>query len=53
MDLIGTQFSLTLGSWRLKFGLSIEDTSLKEELPRQYAAHRPRFVREEEFTRNN
>lgn len=53
MDLIGTNFSLTIGTWRLRLGVAIEDTTMPEELPRAAYAQRPRFVREEEFTRNN
>ncbi len=29
MELMGTHFSLTLGAWRLRFSLAIEDTDLQ------------------------
>ncbi len=31
MELMGTHFSLTLGAWRLRFSLAIEDTDLQSQ----------------------
>ena len=36
MELFGTKFSLTLGAWRLRFVLMLEDS---EEFVQQPAAH--------------
>lgn len=30
MEIMGTHFSLTLGAWRLRFSLAIEDTDLQQ-----------------------
>jgi len=50
MEIMGTNFSLTLGSWRLRLGFSIEDvdtpTPAKEAPP-----HRIRIVNEDAYYR--
>lgn len=50
MQILGTNFSLTLGAWRLRFLLALEDA---DEPPAQRAAppHRLRVVPEEEYVR--
>ncbi len=30
MEIMGTHFSLTLGAWRLRFSLAVEDTDLQQ-----------------------
>jgi hypothetical protein len=50
MQILGTNFSLTLGAWRLRFVLALEEC---EELPNEKVAppHRLRVVPEDEFAR--
>ncbi|HEY6486086.1 MAG TPA: hypothetical protein VIX83_06870 [Candidatus Cybelea sp.] len=50
MEIIGTSFTLALGSWRLRFVLAIEDSDekLKE---RAAPPHRLRVVPEDEYVR--
>ncbi|MGB6521558.1 MAG: hypothetical protein WBE83_07285 [Candidatus Cybelea sp.] len=50
MEIIGTNFTLALGSWRLRFVLAIEDS---DEAPKGRVAppHRLRVVPEDEFVR--
>jgi hypothetical protein len=52
MEFFGTNFTLTLGSWRLRFVVALEDT---DELPHQRSAakppHRMRVVPEDEYVR--
>ncbi|MGB6412145.1 MAG: hypothetical protein WBF19_02230 [Candidatus Cybelea sp.] len=50
MEIIGTSFTLALGSWRLRFVLAIEDS---DEAPKARVAppHRLRVVPEDEFVR--
>ncbi len=31
MELMGTHFSLTIGAWRLRFSVAIEDTDLQAQ----------------------
>lgn len=40
MDIIGTQFSITLGSWRLHFNFAIEETDERAMPPPASAPHR-------------
>jgi hypothetical protein len=51
MELLGTHFSLTLGSWRLRFTLAIEDV----EQPATTATppHHVRVVPERTFSTRN
>lgn len=50
MEIIGTNFSLTLGSWRLRFVLAVEEA---EERPKERIKppHRLRVVPEDEYVR--
>lgn len=50
MEIIGTNFTLSLGSWRLRFVLAIEDN---EETPKEKLRppHRLRVVPEDEYVR--
>ncbi len=50
MEIVGTNFTISLGAWRLRFVLAIEDTD--EQPPgRQRAPHRMRVVPEDEYVR--
>jgi hypothetical protein len=31
MEIVGTHFSLTLGAWRLRFSVAVEDTDLQAQ----------------------
>jgi hypothetical protein len=50
VEIIGTNFTLSLGSWRLRFVLAVEDN---EELPKEKIRppHRLRVVPEDEYVR--
>lgn len=50
MEIIGTNFTLSLGAWRLRFVLAIEDI---EEKPKERVQppHRLRVVPEDEYVR--
>lgn len=49
VELLGTNFTLSLGAWRLRFVLAIEET---DERPRErMVPHRLRVVPEDEFVR--
>ncbi|MBV9332905.1 MAG: hypothetical protein JO146_02775 [Candidatus Eremiobacteraeota bacterium] len=50
MEIIGTNFSLALGSWRLRFVLALEET---DERPKERIKppHRLRVVPEDEYVR--
>jgi hypothetical protein len=50
MEIIGTNFTLSLGAWRLRFVLAIEDTE-EPSTPKQRAPHRMRVVPEDEYVR--
>jgi hypothetical protein len=50
MEILGTNFVLSLGSWRLRFVLALEDSDAQ---PARKAAppHRMRVVPEDEYVR--
>jgi hypothetical protein len=50
VEIIGTSFTISLGSWRLRFVLAVEDS---DEQPKERARvpHRLRVVPEDEFVR--
>jgi hypothetical protein len=50
VEIIGTNFTLSLGSWRLRFVLSVEET---DDRPKEVARppHRLRVVPEDEYVR--
>jgi hypothetical protein len=50
MDILGTNFSITLGSWRLRFCLALEDVDAPA-VPQQTIPQRLRFVSEEDYAR--
>jgi hypothetical protein len=50
MELFGTNFAITLGSWRLCFRLALEDIDTQAPAPRP-TPHRVRVVADEDFTR--
>lgn len=52
MELFGTNFAITLGSWRLRFCVALEDTDTPAASP-QPVPHRVRVVNEEEYSRRN
>ena len=49
MEILGTNFTLNLGAWRLRFVLAIEDTDASAA-PR-HVPHRMRVVPEDEYVR--
>jgi hypothetical protein len=49
MEILGTNFVLSLGAWRLRFVLAIEDAD--SEPARKVAPHRMRVVPEDEYVR--
>lgn len=49
MEILGTHFTIALGSWRLRFVLALEES---EERPKERAVpHRLRVVPEDEYVR--
>lgn len=48
MELIGTNFTITLGGWRLRLGFAIEDTDAPAA-PKMRPPHRMRVVPEDEY----
>lgn len=50
VEIIGTNFTLSLGAWRLRFALAIEDT---DDAPKEKVRppHRLRVVPEDEYVR--
>jgi hypothetical protein len=52
MELFGTNFSITLGSWRLRFCVALEDTDAPVA-PAQPTPHKVRIVNDEDYSRRN
>jgi hypothetical protein len=50
MEIIGTNFVLNLGAWRLRFVLAIEDTDA-QPAAKPHVPHRMRVVPEDEYVR--
>ena len=50
MEILGTNFTLSLGAWRIRFILSIEDTD-SQPVPKPHPPHRMRVVPEDEYVR--
>ena len=50
MEILGTNFTLSLGAWRLRFVLALEDADA-QPLPKVPPPHRVRVVHEDEFVR--
>jgi hypothetical protein len=48
MELLGTNFTITLGSWRLRFVLAVEDTEAPPA-PKPHVPHRLRVMAEDEW----
>jgi hypothetical protein len=49
MEIVGTQFSITLGSWRMRFCFAVEDVDTP--VPVKEVPHRVRVVREDAYSR--
>jgi len=52
MELFGTNFAITLGSWRLSFRIALEDVDAPVG-PQKPAPHHVRIVNDEDFSRRN
>lgn len=52
MEILGTNFTISLGSWRLRFVLALEDTDAAPP-PKAAAPHHVRVIRDNEFARGN
>ncbi|MBV8490931.1 MAG: hypothetical protein JO199_10425 [Candidatus Eremiobacteraeota bacterium] len=50
MEIIGTNFTLTLGGWRLRFGFALEDTDVPA-MAKPRPPHKMRLVPEDEYVR--
>lgn len=48
MELLGTNFSISIGNWRLRFVLAVEDTDVPAPAKAR-PPHRMRVVREDEY----
>ena len=49
MEIFGTNFALTLGSWRLRLCIAVEDVDAPV-LAKQPAPHRVRIIHEDDYT---
>ncbi|MGA8534883.1 MAG: hypothetical protein WB615_12315 [Candidatus Tumulicola sp.] len=49
MEILGTNFTLSLGAWRLRFVLAVEDVDAQPAA--KAPPHRVRVVPEDEFVR--
>ncbi|MBV8147693.1 MAG: hypothetical protein JO092_01220 [Candidatus Eremiobacteraeota bacterium] len=50
MEILGTNFTISLGAWRLRFVLAIEDTD-EQPASKTRVPHRVRVVPEDEYVR--
>ena len=50
MEIFGTNFAITLGSWRLRFCVALEDMDTPVA-PKAATPHRVRIVPEDEYSR--
>jgi hypothetical protein len=50
VEIIGTSFTISLGSWRLRFVLAVEDSD-EQPKERTRVPHRLRVIPEDEFVR--
>ncbi len=49
MEILGSNFSITLGSWRVRFGFAIEDVDVPA--PSKEVPHRVRIIADDAFSR--
>lgn len=49
MEIMGTNFTITLGSWRFRLCFSVEDVDVPEAT--RYAPHHVRVVPDEAYSR--
>jgi len=52
MEILGTNFSITLGSWRMRLCFALEDVDAPEAA-KEPTPHRVRIVRDDEYQRRN
>jgi hypothetical protein len=48
MEILGTNFTITLGGWRLRFVFAVEETETPPA-PKQHVPHRLRVMAEDEW----
>jgi hypothetical protein len=53
MEILGTNFTISLGSWRLRFVLALEDTDVAPPPQKAAPPHRLRVIPDNEFARGN
>jgi hypothetical protein len=51
MEIFGTNFSITLGSWRVRFGFAVEDIDTPPQV-RDAPPHHVRIVAEDAYSRS-
>ncbi|HET9030574.1 MAG TPA: hypothetical protein VFN49_10370 [Candidatus Aquilonibacter sp.] len=51
MEILGTNFAITLGSWRLCFRLAVEDVDAPAPAAKAHVPHRVRIVEEDTYAR--
>ena len=49
MEILGTNFAITLGSWRLCFRLAVEDIDAPAPAPKAQTPHRVRIIDEDAY----
>ncbi len=50
MEIFGTNFSITLGSWQLRFGFSVEDVDVAPQA-KEPPPHRVRIISDDTYSR--
>ncbi|HUN28840.1 MAG TPA: hypothetical protein VMV65_03460 [Alphaproteobacteria bacterium] len=50
MEIIGTNFSITVGSWRIRFGFAVEDVDVPPQ-PKEASPHHVRIISEDTYSR--
>ncbi|HTX56422.1 MAG TPA: hypothetical protein VMD47_04885 [Candidatus Acidoferrales bacterium] len=50
MEIMGSNFSITLGSWRVRFGFTVEDVDVPQEA-KESPPHHVRIVTEDTYSR--
>ncbi|MBV9233935.1 MAG: hypothetical protein JO030_07830 [Candidatus Eremiobacteraeota bacterium] len=51
MEILGTNFTVSLGSWRLRFVLALEESDDDGQKQRVRPPHRLRVIPEDEYVR--
>jgi hypothetical protein len=50
MEIMGTNFTITLGSWRFRLGFAVEDVDMPP-VPQEMPPHHVRIVKDDAYSR--